>query len=126
MRLSQASRRALPVTTSIRVRGARRSPAKAGPMRLLEKNATKLNADKTRFDPRPVGVLLTFRFRDCSHPLPVRYERTPSVPGCQYLFPEFLQTAPRWHERSLSSSTPNARPLHSLIRLSGYMASRLL
>ena len=57
-----------------------------GRISLLERTATKLNADKTRFDPRPVGVLLTFRFRDCSRPLPVRYERTPSVPGCQYPF----------------------------------------
>jgi len=37
----------------------------------IERTATKLNADKTRFDPRPVGVLLTFRVRDCSRPLPV-------------------------------------------------------
>jgi hypothetical protein len=53
-------------------------------MVLIERIATKLNADKTRFDPRPVGVLLTFRFRDCSRPLPVYCERTPCVPSCQY------------------------------------------
>src|SRR5215207_4721121 len=56
---------------------------------------TKLNADKTRFDPRPIGVLLTFRFRNCFRPLPVRYERTPSVPGCQYPLTRFPKIARR-------------------------------
>jgi hypothetical protein len=62
-------------------------------------NGTKLNADKTRFDPRPVGVLLTVRFRDCSRPLPVRYERTPSVPRCQYPVRRFWQSAPAARKR---------------------------
>jgi hypothetical protein len=89
---------------------------------LLARIATKLNADKTRFDPRPVGVLLTFRFRNCSRPLPVRYERTPSVPGCQYPFPEFLQTALRWLVIILIFVIPNARLIRSLIRLAVWLS----
>ena len=92
-------------------------------MALLEKNATKLNADKTGFDPGPVGVLLTFRFRNCSRPLPVRYERTPSVSGCQYPFPEFLQTAPRCHVISFSFSLST---LDRSALLSVLSSSRLL
>jgi hypothetical protein len=61
----------------------------------LEKNATKLNADKTRFDPRPVGVRRAVRFRDCSRPHQAWYERTPFVPGCQYPLREFSKLAPR-------------------------------
>ena len=63
-------------------------------MSLLEKNATKLNADKTRFDPRPVGVLLAFRFGECSRPRLACDERTPCVPDCQYLFKAFSKIAP--------------------------------
>jgi hypothetical protein len=65
--------------------------------RRVERFPTKLNADKTRFDPGPVGVPLTFCFRNCSRPLPVRYERTPSVPGCQSPFDRFAEVAPGPH-----------------------------
>ena len=58
-------------------------------------NRQKLNADKTRFDPRPVGVLLAFRFRDCSRPRLACSERTPSMTRCQYLSQRFLDIAPR-------------------------------
>ena len=70
-------------------------------MSLLEKTATKLNADKTRFDPRPVGVRRAVRFRDCSRPHQAWYERTPFVPGCQYPFRGFSQSAPRWRRESV-------------------------
>ncbi len=93
MRLWQTSGRAMRVTI-IHVSGILGLPARARGDVPLERTATKLNADKTRFDPRPVGVLLTFRFRDCSRPLPVRYERTPSVPGCQYPFRDFRKVHP--------------------------------
>jgi hypothetical protein len=72
---------------------------------------TKLNADKTRFDPRPVGALLTFCFRNCFRPLPVRYERTPLVPGCQYSLTRFLKIARRTYRSFvvLSRRTISAR-----------------
>ena len=76
----------LRATSAARTRTRGSTPAR-------EKSPTKLNADKTRFDPEPVGVLLTFRFRDCSRPLRVRYERTLDVPECQYPFHSFSKVA---------------------------------
>lgn len=99
-------------------------------MSLLEKNPTKLNADKTGFDPGPVGVLLTFRFRNCSRPLPVRYERTSCVPGCQYPLRGFSQSAPRWRRSSVifldapAQSATTAAPTGSAAARKGPRAAR--
>jgi hypothetical protein len=66
---------------------------KAGQIFLFERIATKLNADKTRFNPEPVGVLLAFRFWDRSRPRLAYDERTPRVPECQYPFQIFPKIA---------------------------------